>query len=98
MIARDGAFKPIYRGRRPGSTWPPFLPRHLEYNPIERSHMAEYVEHIRFRVTASEEQKLRQLTNAAMASPSETLRFLIQGVSCEDMVVIRERALKQEGR
>jgi hypothetical protein len=33
--------------------------------------MAQYTEQVVFRITAQEEQKLRRLTEAAMASPSE---------------------------
>ena len=60
--------------------------------------MAQYTNQVVFRITAQEERELRQLTDAAMASPSETFRFLIEGVTVEDMQVIREPALQQQGR
>jgi hypothetical protein len=60
--------------------------------------MVHYTGQVVFRITDQDEQKLRQLTDAAMASPSETFRYVIRGVTVEEMEAIRERVLRQQGR
>jgi hypothetical protein len=51
-----------------------------------------------FRLSDQDTRKLGDLCDAALANPSDTIRHLIQGVTLAEMEVIRERALKQQGR
>jgi hypothetical protein len=50
------------------------------------------------RLSGQDTRKLGDLCDVALASPSDTIRFIIRGLTPSEMEAIRERALKQQGR
>ena len=50
------------------------------------------------RLSGQDTHKLGDLCDVALASPSDTIRFIIRGLTPSEMEAIRERALKQQGR
>jgi hypothetical protein len=51
-----------------------------------------------FRLSDQDTRKLGDLCDVTLANPSDTIRYLVRGVTVEEMEVIRERALRQQGR
>jgi hypothetical protein len=50
------------------------------------------------RLSDQDTRMLGDLCDVALANPSDTIRFMIRGLTPSEMETIRERALKQEGR
>jgi hypothetical protein len=51
-----------------------------------------------FRLSDQDTRKLGDLCDVALANPWDTIRYLVRGVTVEEMEVIREHALRQQGR
>jgi hypothetical protein len=50
------------------------------------------------RLSDQDTRKLGDLCDVALASPSDTIRFIIRGLTPSEMEAVRERALQQQGR
>jgi hypothetical protein len=50
------------------------------------------------RLSDVDTRKLGDLCDVALANPSDTIRFMIRGITPAEMEAIRERALRRQGR
>jgi hypothetical protein len=50
------------------------------------------------RLSDVDTRKLGDLCDVALANPSDTIRFMIRGLTPVEMEAVRERALQQQGR